>query len=114
MQHKILCVYLKKIIVLNSLLIIFEILKEQHINNELDRYISSPKLEFEEDPLSYWKDVHKTYPYLSNLAKRYLCVCATSSSSECLFSASGNIVTPYRSSLKPEKVDMLTFLNKNL
>uniref|UniRef100_A0A1X7VK73 HAT C-terminal dimerisation domain-containing protein n=1 Tax=Amphimedon queenslandica TaxID=400682 RepID=A0A1X7VK73_AMPQE len=93
-----------------------EISKEQYINNELDRYISSPKLDFEEDPLSYWKDVHKTYPYLSNLVKRYmyLCVCATSSSSERLFSASGNIVTPCRSSLKPEKVHMLTFLNKNL
>ena len=88
--------------------------KEQRINVELEKYLTSPKLDFEEDLLSYWKNMHSTYPYLSNLAKRYLCICATSSASECLFSASGNIVTPNRSSLKPEKVDMLTFLNKIL
>jgi hypothetical protein len=85
--------------------------KEQHINNELIKYMTSSKLDFEEEPLSYWRDMHKRYPYLSNLAKRYLCVCATSTASERLFSTSGNIVTPTRTSLKPEK---LTFLNKNL
>ena len=45
--------------------------KEQCINNEVDDYISSLRLDFEEDPLSYWKDAHKTYPYLSNLAKKF-------------------------------------------
>ena len=88
--------------------------KEQHINNELIKYMTSSKLDFEEEPLSYWRDMHKRYPYLSNLAKRYLCVCATSTASERLFSTSGNILTTTRTSLKPEKVDMLTFLNKNL
>ena len=40
----------------------------------------------------------------ARLAKKYLCACATSSPSECLFSTSGNIVTPNRCSMKPDKV----------
>ena len=43
--------------------------------------------------------------------ERYL---GTSASSERLFSRSGKIVTPLRASLKPDKVDMLVFLSKNV
>ena len=50
-------------------------------------------------------------PILSTTACKYLCVCATSSPSERVFSCSGNIVTPTRSSMNPQKVDMLS---KNL
>lgn len=90
--------------------------KEQHMDNELHEYLSSPKLDFEDDPLKYWKENEHNYPYLSLMAKKYLCVCATSSSSERLFSTAGNIVTPVTStcSMKPETVDMLTFLAKKL
>ncbi len=52
--------------------------------------------------------------HLSQLARKYLCVCATSTSSERLFIAAGNVVTPLRAHLKPDKVEMLTFLSKNL
>lgn len=33
--------------------------KEQCINNEVHNYIGSPRLDFEEDPISYWKDAQK-------------------------------------------------------
>ena len=42
------------------------------------------------------------------------CVCVTIASSERLFSATGNIVTPLRAHLSPDKVEMLTSLSKNL
>ena len=44
------------------------------------------------------------------LTQKYLSVCATSSASERLFNTLGNAVTPSRSSLKPDKVNMITIL----
>ena len=44
------------------------------------------------------------YPLLSGVAKKYLSITATSAPSERLFSRSGQIITPLRSSLKPETV----------
>ena len=60
--------------------------------------------------MNWWKSHNLEYPLLARLAKKYLCACATSSPSERLFSTSGDIVTPNRCSMKPDKVDMLTFL----
>ncbi len=87
---------------------------EQKFKEELERYKSSISLDFEEDPLIWWKQNCLNLPILSQLARKYLCVCATSTSSERLFSAAGNVVTPLRAHLKPDKVEMLTFLSKNL
>ncbi|XP_078023596.1 E3 SUMO-protein ligase ZBED1-like, partial [Epinephelus lanceolatus] len=81
---------------------------------ELNTYLMTPAIDEEDDPLAWWK-VHKiNFPRLCNMARKYLCVPATSAPSERLFSAGGNIVTCTRSSLKPAKVDMLVFLAKNL
>lgn len=81
---------------------------------ELNSYLMTPAIDGEEDPLAWWK-VHKiNFPRLCKMARKYLCVPATSAPSERLFSAEGNIVTCTRSSLKPAKVDMLVFLAKNL
>ena len=87
---------------------------EQIFDTELERYLSLPKLDSEEEILPWWKTYSSQYPHISQLAQKYLCVCATSSASERLFSISGNIVTPSRSSLKPDKVNMLTFLAKKI
>ena len=66
------------------------------------------------DPLQWWKHEEKHLPVLAVLAKKYLCICGTSVPSERLFSKSGFIVDAFRSRLLPEKVNMLTFLAKNL
>ena len=54
------------------------------------------------------------YLILARVAQKYLCICATSSTLEWLFSTAGNLVSSFRSTLKSDKVDMLVFPSKNL
>lgn len=88
--------------------------QRQQATKEVDDYLSASRLDFEEDPLLWWKGQSLNYPILQKVAQKYLCVCATSSASERLFSTAGNVVSSFRSTLKPDKVDMLVFLSKNL
>ena len=53
------------------------------------------------------------FKHLSRLAKSVLCVPATSTVSERLFSTAGLTVTNLQSCLKPENVNVFVFLNKN-
>ncbi|XP_063730327.1 E3 SUMO-protein ligase ZBED1-like isoform X1 [Eleginops maclovinus] len=87
---------------------------EDTIKAELDNYLITPTIDGEQDPLAWWRVHNVNFPWLSKLARKYLCIPAMSAPSERLFSASGNIVTCQRASLKPAKVDMLVFLAKNL
>jgi len=65
------------------------------------------------DPLSWWKENCHRFPRIWALAAKYLCVPATSVSSERVFSTAGLVVNRLRSRLSPEHVDMLLFLRKN-
>lgn len=65
------------------------------------------------DVLKWWRKNHPMYPLLSKFAQRIICVPATSTPSERVFSTAGNIVTKNRSMLKPENVDKLIFLHSN-
>ncbi len=88
--------------------------KRTRAGEELARYLQEETIDTSDDPLAWWWNNEARYPLLATVAKRYLCICATSTPSERVFSAAGNIVTPIRSSLKPDKVNMLVFLAKNL
>ncbi|KAK0131088.1 Zinc finger BED domain-containing protein 1 [Merluccius polli] len=57
---------------------------EQVVEAEVNSYLLSPTSDSEADPLAWWKLHHFTYPKLSKLAWRYLCIPATSSPSEAL------------------------------
>ncbi|XP_048857122.1 E3 SUMO-protein ligase ZBED1-like isoform X2 [Brienomyrus brachyistius] len=81
---------------------------------EMTRYLGSPPLSLSEDPLNWWHVNKVSFPLLSKMAKRYLCIPATSVSAERVFSTAGDIVTAQRSTLTPEHVDQLLFLHKNL
>ena len=54
------------------------------------------------------------YRILSHLARKYLCIPATSVRSERLFSMAGNIITAERFCRDPENVNRLCFLRDNL
>ena len=79
---------------------------------ELDRYMREIILPSTR-PLTWWRNNANYFPLLSQLARKYLCTPATSVPSERVFSAAGLTVTKQRSSLSPDNVDKLIFLNKN-
>ena len=87
---------------------------EQQAKQELDAYLREVVLDGDRDPLLFWKSEAARFPLLSVVARKYLCVCATSAASERVFSTAGLVLCPARNLLKPEKVNMLVFLAKNL
>ncbi|XP_067257290.1 E3 SUMO-protein ligase ZBED1-like [Chanodichthys erythropterus] len=87
---------------------------QQAVERELGNYLLSPDADNDSNPLDWWKVYQKNFPRVSQLAQHYLCIQATSSPSERVFSTGGNIVTCKRASLKPDNVDQLVFLARNL
>ena len=65
------------------------------------------------NPLTWWKQNEKHFPALSHMAKKYLCVPATSVPTERAFSTVGYIVNEKQSCLLPENLNMLVFLVEN-
>ncbi|XP_076841981.1 E3 SUMO-protein ligase ZBED1-like [Brachyhypopomus gauderio] len=86
----------------------------EKIETELATYLLTPEVDPDIDPLEWWKRHEPNFPRLGHLAKKYLSIQATSAPSERVFSVGGGIVTCHRASLKPELVDRLIFLAKNV
>ena len=78
--------------------------------DEVHSYDSEPA---SNSNLSWWKNYEHKNSKLARLAKKYLCILASSVSSERIFSLAGNIINKKRCRLSPDMVDMLVFLNKN-
>ncbi|MBN3307907.1 ZBED1 protein, partial [Amia calva] len=58
------------------------------VGAELNSYLVSPTIDSEMDPLTWWQLHQINFPHLSKLARKYLCILATNSPSERLFSTS--------------------------
>jgi hypothetical protein len=69
--------------------------------DELNRYLNFP-VDNNVDPLVWWKIHEKDYPVLSQMAKDYLTIQATSVPSERAFSISGLTISKTRNRLDPE------------
>ncbi|XP_034073833.1 zinc finger BED domain-containing protein 1-like [Gymnodraco acuticeps] len=82
-------------------------------DRELKMYQDMPPTMTSDDPAAWWWNKRTTYPLLSEVALSYLCVQASSTPSERVFSTAGDTICPERSRILPEKADMLIFLNKN-
>jgi len=65
------------------------------------------------DPLAWWKEHEHEFPRLAKLARRYLCISATSVPCERAFSRGGWIVNKRRCSLSDQHVAALLFLSFN-
>ena len=68
----------------------------------------------EEDILSWWRDRKAKYPNLARLARKYLCVPATSTQAERVFSALGWLLNKRRLLLTGSHVNNQMFLKENL
>ena len=80
---------------------------------EVRLYFGEATLSKKDDPLKLWSENEGRFPTLSNLAKSFLRIPATSTPSEWIFSAARNICSKKRASLSPRHVEMLTFLGMN-
>jgi len=88
---------------------------------ELENYLRDPKLPFYADsdqkrvnnPLDWWKANAAKYPTLAVMAKKYLCVPATSAPVERLFSRAGLTITEKRNRLQDDVAADLIFLRAN-
>uniref|UniRef100_A0AAQ6AK64 HAT C-terminal dimerisation domain-containing protein n=1 Tax=Amphiprion ocellaris TaxID=80972 RepID=A0AAQ6AK64_AMPOC len=84
------------------------------VRNEVLTYFGEKNLAKEENALQWWKANRDRYPMLARLAKSYLCIPGTSTPSERLFSAAGNITSKKRASLSQEHVDIFALQCKVL
>ena len=62
----------------------------------------------------WWKSNEHRFCQLASLARAVLCIPATSTHSERVFSTARITVNKLRGCLKPNKFDAIVFLNKNL
>ncbi|XP_008555663.2 E3 SUMO-protein ligase ZBED1-like [Microplitis demolitor] len=84
------------------------------ISQEMVVYLNCRLINPQQDPLIWWQQEKNKYPQLSLMARKYLGVPCTSAESERLFSTAGDILSDKRTSLSPDSVSYLLFLNKNL
>ncbi len=64
--------------------------------------------------LDYWTKHQHQFPNIHSLARKILAIPASNTEVERLFSCSKMAVTNYRTRLRAEKLNKLTFLRKNL
>ncbi|GET52288.1 zinc finger BED domain-containing protein RICESLEEPER 2-like [Rhizophagus irregularis DAOM 181602=DAOM 197198] len=76
-------------------------IRQEVSHDELDRYLNSP-VDSNTGSLIWWKTYEKDYPVLSQIAKDYLTIQATSVPSERAFSISGLTISKTRNRLDPE------------
>ena len=81
---------------------------------ELEGYMNMPNIKRNENPFIWWKQHESSFPRISQLAKQYLLMPASSVCSERLFSKAENIFEEKRFRLLPRNGKMLLFLHHNL
>ena len=81
---------------------------------QVQTYLSEQTIPKRSHPLQCWKKHANQFPSMAAVATQYLCVPCSSVDSERLFSAVANILDENRNMLKPDKIQMLGFINKNV
>ena len=86
-------------------------IEKSEVDVELERYINTSSSE--KCVLTFWKKA-SDLKLLQILARKILCIPASSATSERLFSTSGKVLNERRTRLKSENLDKIIFLNKNM
>jgi hypothetical protein len=82
-------------------------------SDEVEEYIKEDKIPFEQCPFNWWLNKKNKYPVLAKMARIFLAIPATSTSSERLFSDAGNLLTSKRSRMDSELFKRMMFLKRN-
>ena len=88
--------------------------KQSQFRKECASYESLPDADNQTDRLQWWKHHEKSFPLLSKLARRILCIPAASSKSERVFSVGGNAVSAKRGRLGTFTVQNLILVACNM
>ena len=67
------------------------------IRQEIQHYRGLRPITLAEDPVVWWWEKRDTLPLLSELSQGYICVQASSTPSESVFSTAGNTISQERS-----------------
>merc|ERR1711879_387484 len=82
------------------------------LGEEMKRYEAKPKVEKTVDICDWWSK-QEDLPTLRKVAREILCIPASSSKSERVFSTSGKVCNDRRMRLKPSMVEDLTIMTEN-
>jgi len=82
-------------------------------SNEVEEYLKEDKIPFNQCPFNWWLNKKNKYPVLAKMARIFLAIPATSTSSERLFSDAGNLMTSKRSRIDSELFKRMMFLKRN-
>lgn len=83
------------------------------LSQELTEYKSDKTFDSKtNDSLAFWRTHQENYPILSQVARRLFSYQATSVPSERLFSSAGYCIWDRRTSLNPDKIDMMMVINQ--
>ena len=82
--------------------------------DEVSSYLAMPVALEAENPLDWWRVRAKIFPTLSQIARKYLEIPATSVSSERLFSHASNLISVKRTRLDTSLAGQMLFLKRNI
>jgi hypothetical protein len=89
--------------------------QENAISAEVLKYLKMANIPRTAYPLAWWSTVGRAlFPVVSEVARKFLIIPATSVPSERVFSAAGNIITKKRSALSDSAAAHLIFLRENM
>lgn len=84
------------------------------IATELRLYNETAYIEPDETVLNWWKRNSFLFPNLAKVARVYLAIPASNTTSERVFSMAGHIIQKRRTNLSPQNVDKILFVHFNL
>lgn len=83
------------------------------VSSEVKDYMSMPSVPLDTDPLQWWRQHKQRFPVLARVARRFLCIPASSAPAERVWSTAGNTITEKRARLSDQSVENIILCHEN-